>query len=411
MQLAMPVLHPKQTSTVLLKAGVVLEQHVITRLQQFGIDELWIAYPGLEDIAECLSPEVCLARATMAQVLSESLDAARAGVDAQLDYRVFRRAVVDLLDRLAEYPRAAFYIQEMNECGSPMLRLAANAAYIAMLIGLKLDFYLEHQRSKLDPARARDVSSLGIGALLRDIGVPLIEPAAVERYLSTHDDTDPLWQEHVQRGFAAVRGETDPSASAVVLHHHQRFDGSGYPRQMTGTGLIAPSGTSIHVFARIAAAADLFETLRLPPVAEGAPAPVPLAPVRVLRRMQESPYVDWIDPVVFLGLCAVVPPYAPGTMVELSNGVQGVVVQWKPSEPCRPVIREIGPLDDPRCFSSGELFDLDQRRDLCVVTSHGQDVRDDNFYASDERRFDLPGIARAMINRAGELNSPLSQAS
>ncbi|MBX3321401.1 MAG: hypothetical protein KF757_00270 [Phycisphaeraceae bacterium] len=412
MQLAMPVLHPKHPSTILLKAGATLEPHVIARLQQFGIDELWIAYPGLEQIAECVSQEVCMARAALTSVLAEPFDQARTGVDPQLDYRVFRRAVVDLIDRLADYPHSAFYIQEMNGCGSPMLRFATNVAYIAVLIGLKLDFYLEHQRSRLDPARARDVSPLGVGTLLRDIGYMRLDPEVIQRYLATHDESDPPWQQHTQLGFDIVRGEVDPSAAAVVLHHHQRFDGSGFPRQMTGTGLVALHGTAIHVFARIAAAAELYESLRLPLAPDDIEAPLPLPPVRVLRLMQQQPYSDWIDPVIFLGLCAVVPPYAPGSIVELSNGVRGVVVQWRPADPCRPVVREIGNLNDPDQYATGEQIDLNERRDLCVVLWQDQDVRDENFYPSETLRFDLPGIARAMINRASDLNEPpLSQAS
>lgn len=411
MKLALPVLHPRQPSTVLLKAGATLEPHVISRLQQFNIDELWIHFPGLEQVADCISPEVCLARANMTQLLADSLDRARQGIDPELDYRVFRRAVVDLLDRLAEQPRAQLYIQEMNECGEPWLRNAANVAYISLLIGLKLDFYLERERTKLDPARARDVSSLGVGSLLRNIGITRLNPTALSAFYQHRDEASPDFQQHVQLGFEMVRGEVDPSASAVVLHHHQRFDGSGYPPAMTGNGLIAPAGNSIHVFARIAAAADLFESLRLPITEPGQPAPRSLPPVRVLRMMQEEPYRSWIDPVIYLGLCAVVPPYPPGNIVELSNGVRGVVVQWRPADPCRPIVQDLGCLDSPDAFEPGEIFDLAERTDLCVITSHDQDVRDDNFYPTDTMRFDLHGIARAMINRASALTEQLPRAS
>lgn len=410
MRLAMPIYHPKQGSTILLRAGAVLQDKTIARLRDFCVPEIWIAYPNLEQVADCISEEVNKARAETMQVLSDAFNDVRPDMGAELDYRSFRRAIVDLIDSLMKNPRAALMIEDMNGCSHPPLQHAANVAFISLLIGLKLDFYLEHQRPRLEPARAREVSSLGLGALLHDVGAMDLEPDVIEQYLRAGDEHDQSYRQHVVLGFERVRGHVDPTAATVVLHHHQHFDGTGFPARKTATGVHTLSGGDIHVFARIVAAADAFDSLRFPPFPVGGTEPTPMPTVRALRRLSEPPYSKWIDPIAYLGLLAVAPPYPPGTTVELSNGVTGVVVRWNPADPCRPLVREIGDLERPDDCGPGVEYDLTAQRNLCVVRVQGQDVRDDNFYPTEQNRFDLHGVARALINRASDQSSDMRHA-
>lgn len=404
MRLATPVYHPDRPATILLRAGATLSEPMINRLEDLRIRTMWIEYPGLEEIADAASEEVTRARAGMTQTLANAFDAARETSDPDLDYRPFRDAILSLIDALIHNPHAAQHVNDMNDCPHPILRAGANTAYISMLMGLKLDFYLETQRPRLSPPQARDVTALGMGALLHDVGALALEPEVRERYIETRDELDPQWRAHVIRGFEMVRGKVDAAASTVILHHHQNFDGSGYPARKTSTGIHTPAGNDIHIFARIVAAADLFESLRTP---AGTP---PLPPVRVLNMLLSPPYAQRIDPVVLLGLFAVIPPYAPGTVVELSNEVRGVVTRWHPEEPCRPIVREIADLESPDRNFEGRVFDLLEHPDLEVVRTDDHDVRADNFYASEDHRFDLGYYAKTLINRATEDQSKLRDA-
>jgi HD-GYP domain-containing protein (c-di-GMP phosphodiesterase class II) len=398
MRLATPIYHPNRPATILLRTGAELTDLMIAKLRDLGIQSMWIAYPGLEEIAAGVSEEVTRARAGMTQTLADAFGAARETSDPELDYRSFRDAITALLDALIHNPHAAQHVRDMSDCPHPILRAGANAAYISILIGLKLDFYLERQRSRLSPAQARDVSALGMGALLHDVGALALEPEVRDHYIAMRDENDPAWREHVLRGFEMVRGKIDAAAATVVLHHHQRYDGSGYPARKTTTGIHTPAGDDIHIFARIVGAADLFESLRSPPSRGEQPVPV----VRALSRLMRPPYSDWIDPVVLLGLLTVIPPYAPGTVVELNNGLRGVVTRWHPEEPCRPVVREIPSIEAPSDEFTGEEFDLLVEPELEIARTDGEDVAADNFYASGERRFNLQGVARTLINRAAE---------
>ncbi|QKK07126.1 MAG: hypothetical protein HND58_02425 [Planctomycetota bacterium] len=137
-----------------------------------------------------------------------------------------------------------------------------------------------------------------------------------------------------------LRGGVGPSAAAAVLHHHQRFDGSGFPHRETFHGDPQPvNGTDIHIFARIVAVADVFDRLRHPaPTAPGAEEPDPVPVVRVLRQMLRTEMAGWFDPIILHALVHAVPAFPPGSVVTLNDGRRAVVVSWDPLNPCRPTV-------------------------------------------------------------------------
>jgi HD-GYP domain-containing protein (c-di-GMP phosphodiesterase class II) len=403
MTLALPVYHPRRHDTVLLHQGMMLDERSIRRLREIHLRQLWIHYPGVEFVCEYICPTVFESQAALTWQIGRALELVSQGAFARLEYAEYRSAIAAVLGRLIANPRAAVFIQEMVGRDEPVLRHASNVCLTSILMGLKLDDYLVQERSRLGAQSARDVSSLGVGAMLHDVGMLRLDPGAVQRWNFTLDETDPEWRRHVQVGYELVKDAIGPSAAAGVLHHHQKFDGSGFPKRQLLSGLEeALSGSDIHVFARIIGCADLFDRLRHPPGADPESPAVPV--VRVLNRLRAEPFVRWVDPMVYKALLAVIPAYAPGTMVTLSNGVQGVVTQWFPDDPCRPTVQELGEIkrEGPRTDAPSRRFILREEPDISVAISEGQDVGEDNFYPSIPGEFDLRLAGRALHNQAAK---------
>ena len=192
-----------------------------------------------------------------------------------------------------------------------------------------------------------------------------------------------------------VRDQIEPSAAAVILHHHQAFDGTGFPTRGE-EGEKSPKGQEIHVFARIVAGADRFVRLQRTGGPNGAAIPT----VRALKLIQEPAHASKIDPMVLKAIFNVVPAYAPGTIVTLSNGHECVVTQWSPENPCRPVVETLVPQgrdDEP------EVFDLRQRSELAVVRAEGHAVADDNFTPMSVHEYDMLHGLKSKENRELEL--------
>lgn len=98
-------------------------------------------------------------------------------------------------------------------------------------------------------------NSLLMSALLHDIGKIGIRDEVLLKPGKLTDEEYDLIKTHPEKGAEIVRmiPGFDDDVIQGILHHHERFDGKGYP---TGQ-----SGTDIHVFGRIIGLADAFDAI------------------------------------------------------------------------------------------------------------------------------------------------------
>jgi len=398
MELALPVYNPKACARLLLRPGAILEASTIERLIELRLPEVWIKYPNMEMIAKFVSPDVMSSRAEIASSVAQAFDDAGKDMHAKLDYAKYQQAMSTLMARLIHDPDAAIFIGEIADSGSPAIRHGANVGYLSMLMGLRLGFYLLKERKRLSPRLAKDVTSLGVAAMLHDVGMTRLKKSTLERWANEHDDTDPEWQEHVRIGYEMLRGQVEPSAAAAVLHHHQRFDGSGFPKRKKMDGFeVGISGSNIHIFARILLVADLYDRLVHPAysIGDAEDERKSRPPVYAIYTLLHEKYQDWFDPIVFQSLMTVCPAYAPSTVVRLSDGMKGVVTDWDPRDPCRPTVTEMSRFEDDDCV---RVVDLRENHDLTVIESDGHDVSEYNFYPEHKYAFDLRSVEKSMSN-------------
>lgn len=415
MLLGQPVFHPALPGHVLLRPGFVLDEMSLRHMVELRVPCVWVRFPALESVVRYASPEVLLEQAALASTVGRTLEAALRpapgvgeGEFAEIDYSAWAAAVRALLHRLAESPGASVLVQELCGAGADasagqagaaaawrarLAQSAANVCFLSLIMGLRLEGYLVQQRRKLPPVAARNVENLGLGALLHDIGMTRLERAAIERFELTGDTADPQWQSHTRLGHEMVRGRVPATAASVVLHHHQRFDGRGFPAVTTSAGVRAGQrGTGIHVFSRIVHVAELYDRLRNAGAARAGAGAAPVPVVRVLRALLAESRRRAIDPIVFKGLAQCVPAFAPGSIVALSNGQPAVVCDFDPLLPCRPVVRHLRSLDPQRLGDDrnlGDTYDLRRAPELRIVQAEGVDVSRDLFEPSEATEFDL----------------------
>ena len=397
MELAMPVYNPRASARLLLRSGAILEQSTIERLIELHLPELWIKYPNMEMISKFVSPKVMSSRAEIASDVAQAFDMACKQTHARMDFTKYEKAMSKLMARLINDPDAAILIGDISDSGSPAVRHGANVGFLSMLMGLRLGFYLLRERKRLSPSLAKDVTSLGVAAMLHDIGMTRLKASVLERWGKEHDHTDPQWQEHVRLGYEMIRGQVEPSAASAVLHHHQRYDGSGFPQRKNYEGLMKGlAGSKIHIFARILLVADLYDRLVHPAysIGDSDVKSESRPPVYAIHTLLKEEYQSWMDPIVFRALMSVCPSYAPGSQVVLSDGMRGVVTDWDPLDPCRPCVTEMTRFDDDD--EDVLVVDLRQSQDLQIVECDGFDVREYNFYPEHKHSFDLHFVEKRM---------------
>src|SRR5262249_43910769 len=148
--------------------GRSLDDWAIGRLREMRVREIWVRYPGMEFIGAYICPAIFESQAALTHRIASAFDAVTQGAHARLEYAEYRTAIYSLLTRLIANPKAAVFIQELAENDEPVLRHSSNVCLISLLMGLKLEDYLITERTRMGAAAARDVSSLGVGAMFHD---------------------------------------------------------------------------------------------------------------------------------------------------------------------------------------------------------------------------------------------------
>ena len=323
MVLARSIIHPRQPEQTLLSAGYKLDTRTIARLHELGVYDLWINYPGLEFLDDLFSPELTLQQQRLCETLRGLVSRSGAVLRRGAPVQNYRAVVEDLIHAILNCAATLPFMSVLGSIDDTLLRHSAEVSILALMLGLRLDGYLVEQRKKhMNSRHAKDVVNLGIGCMLHDVGeLQLPEQHRESRRATFHPfDDDITWQRHVKLGYSALRGQVEASAATVILNHHQHFDGSGFPVLEGAEN--TPNGADVHVFARIAMAADTFQHLLHQ---NGVPQPTIVA----LWNVQNSAIRSWFDPIVLAALLAVTKPFIPGMIgLTLSDRRHAIVTRF-----------------------------------------------------------------------------------
>jgi PAS domain S-box-containing protein len=151
-----------------------------------------------------------------------------------------------LHDELDDTQREIIYkLGEIGECrssetGQHVKRVAEYSKLLALKIGLEI----------------KDVNKLFMASPMHDIGKIGIPDSILNKNGKLDADEWEVMKTHAQLGYDILKNSKREilQAAAVVSHtHHERWDGSGYPRGL--------KGDDIHIFGRITAIADVFDAL------------------------------------------------------------------------------------------------------------------------------------------------------
>lgn len=372
MVLAQPVFHPSSSDLVLLNTGYVLDQEMITRLADFRLSHVWVEFPGLEEIGQEANERINRGHMALYHALQGSVDKLERRVAVKVNLHQYKKAVRHMLTEIVADPDHEVITHQLATCCPLLSGHLANCCYLSLLIGAHMSGYLRAERSTLPAHVAENTGQLGLGALLHDIGkLPMPDELRSRCIL----DPEGEWREyrlHVIAGYDEVREHLPVVAANVVLNHHQRFDGSGFPKRESRDKARPPAplkGRNIHIFSRIVSVVDAFDHFLCP---RGGMVPTIIA----IHQLRSEQVRGWFDPVVVEALLRLVPPFMVGSTVTLSDGTEAVVVGNHPEAPCRPLVKLLsGPICDRETRVKGRLLDLRMCRNLCVAGVDGYDVR------------------------------------
>ncbi len=100
-----------------------------------------------------------------------------------------------------------------------------------------------------------DLHELGSGFFLHDLGKVNIDPAIINKPGRLTDEEMGQMRTHPYKGYKILQeaNALTEECRYIVLQHHERQDGTGYPKRL--------QGDEIHTYGRICAIADVFDAL------------------------------------------------------------------------------------------------------------------------------------------------------
>lgn len=194
---------------------------------------------------------------------------------------------------------------------------SVNVTVLSMVIAVSMGF----DRDK--------VCTVGMSALLHDMGKVFIPKEILNKNSVLTEHEFSIIQTHPEKGYEFLKEYSSVPTSVYpgVLQHHERYDGTGYPKGL--------EKDKISIISRILGVIDVYDALTSD------------RPYRKALKPSES--IEYImggsgtlfDPVVVSEFLQKVSPYPLGTAVLLSDNSKGIIVHNYRDNCLRPRVKII----------------------------------------------------------------------
>jgi HD-GYP domain-containing protein (c-di-GMP phosphodiesterase class II) len=266
-----------------------------------------------------LTPSVVPAINAAREVLDDALQTIAATVQAarrygKLNVRPVLGCATRIVAEVTQRPDLMLWLIRADQRGGYLYRRAVGSAVIGVAFGRHLG---------LNPGTLEAIAS---GMLLLDIGKVAVPVTILAKPDALGVVEHSFVRRHVERGLDLVTqsGPVSPRAIEMLLGHHERIDGSGYPEHLMGT--------RIPLYARLAAIVDTFDALTLN--RRYAAAMSPHAALRFLDSLRDEKF----DGALVGEFVHALGAWPTGTWVELLDGTVGLICAQQAGAPLRPQI-------------------------------------------------------------------------
>ena len=297
------------TGTMLLRNKTVLMQNMVTRLKTLGFYAVYIDDDQYEDVEvrQAIPDEMKSSVLGSLQDLRPNL--VRGRKDA---VEPFKQMGQEILDEVRVSVLEPINMVSTFAIDNPMFLHAINTAIVTAAICVK---------SNVKPHLAENYVT---AALIHDFCLRDIADDMADEF------------EHTTALYRLLKEAVTVDATCFMAAalHHEKFDGTGGPRRLSGTQIIEG--------ARIIAVADLFDCVSFG-----------YAGYPRLEAAQAVEYVSanagtMLDPDIVKVFAESVSIYPTGATVKLDNGLTAMVYRQNAGMPTRPVLRIVSPNPEER---------------------------------------------------------------
>jgi putative nucleotidyltransferase with HDIG domain len=222
--------------------------------------------------------------------------------------------VSDMTENITINPHAMQWLTYLKERHEYTLTHSINVCILALTFGR----HMKLARTELE--------LLGLGALLHDIGKLKVPSAVLDKPGRLTPDEFEVMKSHPVEGYKILKSdELMPLESLeVVLHHHERVNGEGYPDRL--------NGDHISLITKMSSIVDVYDAITSDRCYHDG-----ISPYKALQNIYNWAKNDFDKHLVeeFMSCMGI---YPVGTIVELNDGQTGIVLSATEKTRLRPVI-------------------------------------------------------------------------
>jgi len=189
-----------------------------------------------------------------------------------------KKVAAGIVDFILHDAKTTFYLVSMTNFDFTTYNHSVNVGFIAIALA----------KSTLGNDPRHNLHEIGAGFFLHDIGKIKIDSAIIQKPAPLTEEETLKMRRHPQLGLKILHetGFATAEAKTIVMQHHERMDGTGYPKGLRGE--------DIHAYAKVCTVADVFDALT-----SRRPYRDPLSTFEALKLMRDEMVPHHIEQKLF----------------------------------------------------------------------------------------------------------------
>ena len=328
----------------LISRGVVLNNGYIESLKRLGIPALYIIDDSLPDfyVSDVIEEKSRLDAIKLARTILNGNKPAKSRLDNVI-INELRSTVSGIIDQLIENHNLMVNLVDIRSIDDYLFGHSVNVCVLSLITGISLGY----SRKKL--------MMLGMGSLLHDMGKTLIPACILNKPGPLSGEELNVIKQHPQYGYSILddsKSGIEALAAIIALQHHERYNGEGYPKGL--------SGNNIHEFSQIVGITDVFDAMTADRVYRKAHPPFE---VYEMLAGSGNYFFDYKLVLAFLGNIAA---YPAGSLVRLSSDEIAIVVETPKGFSLYPIVKILYDAGGNKLAEPLDL-DLSQQKEKTIV--------------------------------------------
>lgn len=156
-----------------------------------------------------------------------------------------KKAIVGIVDMILSEKETSHYLTRITSHDFYTYTHSVNVGFLGVCLA----------RTVLQNSDAHDMHELGAGFFLHDLGKLRIPSEIINKPGRLSEEEMGVIRKHPSQGYKILHEarQLTEECKTVVLQHHERMDGTGYPKRLRGE--------EIHIYGKICSVADVYDAL------------------------------------------------------------------------------------------------------------------------------------------------------